>query len=248
MLVSDGSHAKCLFDPRPITIHASSAVSLKDFTTASGGSRVSPKPMVSRTMRFPSWDVTALYVVYHVYIYIYTRTFIYIQYQYASTTKICVQTYWHTYVWEVELAQAFQCNVLSVGTQWFMEVSPAPMFTQDRRFSFMLMMWSFHTRRKYDISKMVRTWVNHWHPKAWQITTWKRTCSWRAGGYWSGVSMNILASVQWRCALQLCAGFPSGLWMIVGFGEFTWVHPGHAQLFSFSLEGQNPKGLSKRKG
>lgn len=181
-------------------------------------------------------------------IYIYTRTFIYIQYQYASTTKICVQTYWHTYVWEVELAQAFQCNVLSVGTQWFMEVSPAPMFTQDRRFSFMLMMWSFHTRRKYDISKMVRTWVNHWHPKAWQITTWKRTCSWRAGGYWSGVSMNILASVQWRCALQLCAGFPSGLWMIVGFGEFTWVHPGHAQLFSFSLEGQNPKGLSKRKG
>ena len=64
----------CLIQGRQ-TIHASSAVSLKDFTTASGGSRVSPKPMVSRTMRFPSWDVTALYVVYHVYIYIYTRTF-----------------------------------------------------------------------------------------------------------------------------------------------------------------------------
>lgn len=61
----------CLIQGRQ-TIHASSAVSLKDFTTASGGSRVSPKPMVSRTMRFPSWDVTALYVVYHVYIYIYT--------------------------------------------------------------------------------------------------------------------------------------------------------------------------------
>ena len=64
--------------------------------------------------------------------------------------------------------QGLECgNSMVYGGIASADVHPRPTFF------FMLMMWSFHTRWKYDVSKMVWTWVNHWHSKVWQITIGK---------------------------------------------------------------------------